>query len=517
MKITTKVIAFSVGMLVILALSITVPSTIISYNAQQKELEDLEALLRRNFDESVKYEVQTVMTLLDGVYQLVEADSMSMDEAMFYAAHQIRGLHYGTDGYFWVDTKEGVNVVLLGNKEVEGKSRWDLKDAKGSLMIQKIIKSAIEGDGYMEYWFPKKGGNVDLPKRSFSAYFEPFNWIVGTGNYIDDIDTRIRETKEEQMAGLQRSIMQTVIIAFIMLVIFGVLSVFFGRRITRSIISLSKHTESIAAGDLSIRISKTENDEIGVLQQSLQSTLHKLKEIIEQVIQGSANVFTASEQMAQSAEHISDGANSQAASTEEISTSIEQMVSNIHSNSSNAKRTEETAGKANLGIEQLQKTVSQNLDAMQSISSKVAVIKDIAFQTNLLALNASVEASRAGDAGRGFAVVASEVRKLSEFTQKAANEIDEVSASSLEIAQKSWEEMEAILPEIKTIIGAIHEILVASQEQESGANHINGAIQSLVSITSQNSASSEEMASSSEELSRQAELLKETIGYFKIQ
>jgi len=515
MRLTTKVIAFSVGMLTVLALSITVPSTYISYKTQEKELGELETMLRRNFDEIVKYEVETVMSLLNGVSRLVEMDSMSVEEARAYAAHVIREMRYGADGYFWIDTKEGVNVVLLGNKDVEGKSRWDLQDANGKYLIREITKSAIEGDGYTEYWFPKKGSNVPLPKRSYSDYFEPFNWVIGTGNYIDDIDTRIEEARTEMMDNLTKGIAQSAIIAFIMLVLFGLLSVLFGRRITHSVIALSEHTKSIAKGDLTIDIKKTENDEIGVLQRSLKTTLEKLKSIINEVIEGSDNVFTASEQMAQSAEHISNGANSQAASTEEISTSIEQMVANIQSNLDNAKRTESTAGKASQGIEQLQQTVNKNLEAMESISSKVAVIKDIAFQTNLLALNASVEASRAGDAGKGFAVVASEVRKLSEFTQKAASEIDQVSGSSLEIAQKSWQEMEAILPDFRTIINALKEILVSSQEQEAGASHINSAIQSLVNITSQNSASSEEMASSSEELSRQAEILKETISYFK--
>ncbi|MCU4176234.1 methyl-accepting chemotaxis protein [Carboxylicivirga sp. N1Y90] len=515
MKITTKIIIFSVGMLTVLALAITIPSSIISYRTQQKELVELEKSLRRDFDKTIEFEVQTVMSLLDGIYAKVASYEISVEEGKVQAADLVRKLRYGKDGYFWIDTKDGVNVVLLGKTDVEGKSRWDLKDAKGTLMIQEIVKSAVEGDGYTEYWFPKKGGTIALPKRSFSAYFKPFEWVVGTGNYIDDIDTSISKTRDEQMTNLRSSMLQTLIIAFVMLIVFGFLSVLFGRRITRSIISLSVNTESIASGDLSMQIKKTENDEIGVLQKSLALTLKKLKEVIEEVVEGSANVSAASEQMAQSAEHISTGANSQAASTEEISSSIEEMVSNVHSNSANAKRTAETAKKASNGIGQLKESVSNNLKAMQSISDKVNVIKDIALQTNLLALNASVEASRAGEAGRGFSVVAAEVRKLSEFTQKAAKEIDEESLTSLEIAQTSWSSMEAILPEINSIIDAIQEILTASNEQEAGANHINNAIQELVNITSQNSASSEEMASSSEELSRQAEHLQETISFFK--
>ncbi len=516
MRLTTKVITFSVGMLTVLALSITITSTYITYRAQKKELKDLEVVLRRSFDDLVKHEVETVISLLNGVYHRVEMGAMTNLEAQDYAAHLVRELRYASDGYFWVDTREGINVVYLGDKSVEGQSRWDIQDTNGKYLIREIIKSATDGDGFTEYWFPKKGGDVAFPKRSYSSYFKPFDWVVGTGNYIDDINTRVETASNEMIDNLADGIIKSALVALVILVLFGFLSVLFGRRITRSVVDLSKHTELIASGDLAIDIKKTENDEIGLLQASLKETLVKLKNVMEDVIQGSVNVFAASAQMAQSAEYISEGANTQAASTEEISTSIEQMVANIQSNTENAKHTESTASRASQGIEHLQETVKDNLNSMESISSKVGVIKEIAMQTNLLALNASVEASRAGDSGKGFAVVASEVRKLSEFTQKAADEINELAVISLEVAQKSWNEMEAILPDIRAILNAIKEIFVSSQEQEVGASQINKAIQSLVSITSQNSASAEEMSSSSEELSRQAEILKETISYFKI-
>jgi len=514
MRITTKIIVLSLGMLIVLAMSISIPSTYVLYQTQQKELRNLETILRSNFDNTVKNEVHTVISLLEGIQRKIEIDSLSPQQGQQLAANMIRELKYGKDGYFWVDTKEGVNVVLLGNKDIEGKSRWSNQDAKGNYMIQDIINTALKGDGYSEYWFPRPGETEASPKRSYSAYFEPFDWVVGTGNYIDDIDDRISLERENALADMKKSILTSISITLGVLLLFAVIIVIIGRRFASTIINLSKATEQIANGNLMVDVEKTQNDEIGVLQESLQRTTKKLKEIMIEIINGSGNVLTASEQMAQSAEHISNGATSQAASTEEISSSIEEMVSNIQSNANNAVRTETTANKAEEGINQLQATVKKNLEAMQSINSKVAIIKDIAVQTNLLALNASVEAARAGEAGRGFSVVAGEVRKLSEVTQHAAGDIDHLSTNSLEIAESSWQAMEELLPEISNILQMVREILASSKEQEAGANHINGAIQSLVSITSEYSASSEEMASSSEELSRQSELLNDTISYF---
>lgn len=515
-RITTKIIVISLGMLIILAAAISIPSRIISNNAQERDLIQLEKMLRQNFDLSIKNEVQTVISLLESIQQKIEVDSLSHEEGKLLASELIRELRYDESGYFWVDTKDGINVVLLGRDDVEGKSRFDMKDAKGSLFIQNIINSAVSGDGYTEYWFPRPGESEAAPKRSYSSYFEPFNWVVGTGNYIDDIDARINEQRETQLREMKKSILINTIIIIGSLLLFGFIVIVIGRRFASTIVNLAKATEEIADGNLTVKINKTQDDELGILQVSLQRTTEKLQEMMEEIVNGSNNVLTASEQMAQSAEHISNGATSQAASTEEISSSVEEMVSNIQSNANNATRTEQTAGKAETAINELQTTVKRNLEAMQSITSKVAVIKDIAVQTNLLALNASVEAARAGEAGKGFSVVAGEVRKLSEVTQNAAGDIDELSVNSLEIAEKSWQAMEELLPEIANIIQMIREILASSKEQEAGANHINSAIQSLVSITSQYSASSEEMASSSEELSRQSEILNETVSFFKI-
>ena len=108
----------------------------------------------------------------------------------------LRGLRYDQDNYFWADTYEGVNVVLLG-KDVEGKSRLDLKDAKGFPLIRAILEAGRAGGGYVDYWFPRAGGGQALPKRAYAAAFEPFGWVVGTGNYVDDIDAAVAKARDE--------------------------------------------------------------------------------------------------------------------------------------------------------------------------------------------------------------------------------------------------------------------------------------------------------------------------------
>jgi methyl-accepting chemotaxis protein len=513
-SITTKIISVTIFLVVIMAMALVVPFGILSYRNEMKMLEDLEELLYKDYDKEIKHQVETAYDLLEGVYAKYTDGDLTEEEAMSLAADLVRGLSYDSSGYFWIDTKEGTNVVLLGS-DTEGKSRYNLKDAKGKLFIQEIIKAAVAGGGFTEYWFPKKGSDVAMPKRSYSMYFEPFNWVLGTGNYIDDIIARVEAEREQEMASLRQLILLMLVITVAVIALATIGAIVFGRSFSKPIILLSKETEKLSEGNLDITIVKNRNDEIGILQGALQFTVDKLKEVIGEVRDGAGNVASASGQMSKTAEYISQGASSQSASTEEISSSVEEMVASIQSNTENADVTEEISLNSEKSVFSLNSTLKENLDSMTEIKAKTNIINDIASQTNILALNAAVEAARAGEYGRGFAVVAAEVRKLSDYTQIAANEIDRLTGLSFNSAEQAWKNMEALLPQIKNTVERVREISVSSKEQDAGAGQINNAVQELVGVTSQNAASSEELASSSEELYRQAEQLKEIINFFK--
>ncbi|MCW3789066.1 methyl-accepting chemotaxis protein [Marinilabiliaceae bacterium AAT] len=513
--ITGQIITVNMLLLIVMALAITVPWGVLSYNAEMKRLDALEEILKSDYDKQIKSEVETAYSLIEGVYKKYEEGEFTLDQAKKLAADVVRELSYGESGYFWIDTQDGTNVVLLGSA-TEGTNRLNLKDEKDNYLIKNIIKVAVEGGGYTEYWFPKKGETEALPKRSYSMYFKPWDWIVGTGNYIDDIASRVNKEREVEISELQSLLWLMLIISIGVLALAILGTVVFGRSFSRPLVALAKKTERLASGDLDLAIDKNRDDEIGTLQASLITTLQKLREVITEVIDGSSNVSSASSQMSKTAEHIAQGASTQSASTEEISSSVEEMVANIQSNTENARITEEISVDSESSMNKLQETLKENLEAMKEIKEKTNIINEIATQTNLLALNAAVEAARAGEYGRGFAVVATEVRKLSDYTQKAANAIDGLTALSLRTAEESWENLEQLLPEIKNTVERIREISSSSREQDIGAGQINNAVQELVNVTSQNAASSEELASSSEELSRQSDQLKDTISFFKL-
>lgn len=295
-----------------------------------------------------------------------------------------------------------------------------------------------------------------------------------------------------------------------------IISVWIITSIGKSINQAKDAIKSVADGDLTITVENKTGDEVGELLDYLKTMVDKLKEVLTFVSTASDHIATASMQMSSTSQQMSQGSQEQASSAEEISSSMEEMVSNIQQNTDNAQQTEKIALKAADDMQEGSKSVNLTIDSMKKIAEKISIIEEIARQTNLLALNAAVEAARAGDHGKGFAVVAAEVRKLAERSQSAAAEINELSSSSVAVADRSGKLLEQIVPSIQRTSQLVQEISAASIEQNTGANQVNTAIQQFNQIIQQNAAASEEMATGAEELSSQAEHLRETISFFRI-
>jgi len=146
-------------------------------------------------DMLIKSEVQTAVSMLQQISSKQKKGEYTLAQAKKLGADVLREMRYGTDaaGYFWADTSAGVNVVLYGNKTVEGKSR--INDiVNGVAYVKEIIKNGkLDGGGYTDYFYPKQGDTTPLTKRGYSLYFAPFDWVVGTGYYVQDLNSIIAE------------------------------------------------------------------------------------------------------------------------------------------------------------------------------------------------------------------------------------------------------------------------------------------------------------------------------------
>ena len=283
-----------------------------------------------------------------------------------------------------------------------------------------------------------------------------------------DANTLFNETRTE-----------TFVIMAVALLVGILISFFITRSITLPLKTTVEISDRLSHGDLDIAINVNTRDETGQLLSSMKNMVEKLKEVVLSVKNASGNVAAGSHELSSSSEEMSQGTTEQAVAVEEASSSMEQMSSNIRQNAENAQQTEKIALKAAEDAEEGGKAVLNSVTAMKEIAAKITIIEEIARQTNLLALNAAIEAARAGEHGKGFAVVASEVRKLAERSQSAAAEISDLSASSVDIAEKAGEMLTKMVPDIQKTAELVQEISAACREQDSGAEQINKAIQQL--------------------------------------
>jgi methyl-accepting chemotaxis protein len=346
------------------------------------------------------------------------------------------------------------------------------------------------------------------------------------GMLQDRLTTMTADSKNQMQASFistKRNFNFSNTIIIIVLIISGVIFTLVAFSITTSIITPIKYVENelIALSRGEIQQSKTmkyadRNDEIGNLSGSLQQLNDQLYRIVVNIKNGVDVVTEAGRKLGESSVIISDGANQQAVSTEEITSTMEEISANIYNNAQNANQTDEIASNTNKSVELVFNTSRDTISLMEEIAEKVSIITSISFQTKILAINAAVEAARAGDAGRGFSVVAEEVKKLSEVSKEAAVQINGLTQESVKATKSNGVLIDRLLPEISKTSNLVREISQSSQSQSMNADQIKISLQELNNVTQRNASLSEELVANAEGLSNQAKELSGMISYFRI-
>ncbi|NKX36339.1 HAMP domain-containing protein [Rhodobacteraceae bacterium R_SAG4] len=514
-------LSYRIYALVALALIAAASLTFFTLNRASDAAYDLRA-------EELRHITDVGRSQIEAYNNRVEAGEITLEEAKAAVSQILNDLRFGDNGYIYAFDSEIVySVHPFRPQWVGGESQRNLKDVHGNKIFEAILGNLDEnGQSVSTIYFENPATKEVEPKLTYAQYYEPWDWYLGTGAYVNDIEADIAQMRMRALVGL--GVALAVLIGVSLLIIRSMLpplNALKGRMATmadgdldsdvpgltdrseigqmahavanfrdglqmqaaleaeahikdeerqRVVAILSQRLAKFAQGDLTVRVDDAMPEEFRQVAEDFNATVTQISDLMRKLMVGVERIESESEALDSSSRELGMRTETQAASLEETSAALTELSASVKNSAEESRAASERVQQASDRTERGAQVVRRTIDAMRGIeessakiSSITSLIDDIAFQTSLLALNAGVEAARAGEAGRGFAVVAGEVRALAGKSSDAAREIAELitnASREVETGVALARDSGTALDEINEHISAINETVSALAE-----------------------------------------------------
>ena len=474
----------------------------------------------------VKSQVQSGLTIVQYYYDQYQNGQMDEDTAKTEALETLRNFRYGDegDGYIWVDSTDYTLVMHPILPEQEGTNRRELQDNNGVMIIQEIMKVAQQGGGFNEFIFTKSDGKTEAPKIAYSQEFEPWNWVLTTGCYTDDINANIDSSDNTKQISktFRTNIYELTAESVVLIIVMIVITFLIIKRVIKVLDVVKGKLESISSGDLTGAIDSKyakRTDELGSMVQNANKSMENFSGIIKDSVQISKKVTDAGDNVKNMTEtaleatgqiekaiegvateatrqvqaidnmhktvlKIQDGANDITSATETINKCTEELSLNSGNMKKHIEAMSKGSGEMTENVSTIASQIAETNQTIEKMSEILSSIEEIASETNLLALNASIEAARAGEAGKGFAVVADSIKGLSENTSKELERIKAIITSLVTGFDECARCIDLVVNSNETNINDTKEVITAFSLIEAGISETNDKIEKISSVIS---------------------------------